>query len=168
MARYKIGWKASTQQVAVTNYADADLSGYTNIGNFYHDQTEDVLGNNPEAGHAENHVLFHHVRDALYHVDVEDMARLTIRTIPGAVTVDWKTALVGEFNVGETKLMKATVVNTFGVANVAGVWSSSVPAKATVNATTGLVTAVADGATNIIFTTTDGARTALKAITVAV
>jgi uncharacterized protein YjdB len=84
------------------------------------------------------------------------------------VTVDWKTALVGEFNVGETKLMKATVVNTFGVANVAGVWSSSVPAKATVNATTGLVTAVADGATNIIFTTTDGARTALKAITVAV
>lgn len=47
-----------------------------------------------------------------------------------------------------------------------GTWASSTPATATVNSS-GLVTPVADGTTNITFTTTDGGFVATCAITVA-
>jgi hypothetical protein len=51
------------------------------------------------------------------------------------------------------------------VAATGGTWASSVPAKATVHATTGLVTGVASGATVVTYTGPDG-KTATSAITV--
>ena len=47
-----------------------------------------------------------------------------------------------------------------------GTWASSTPGVATVNSS-GLVTPVADGTTNITFATTDGGFVATCAITVA-
>jgi hypothetical protein len=163
MARYQIAWKASTRQIAIQNYGDALPATYSNIGNFYHDQTEDNLGNNPEAGHPENHVFWHHVRDKLYAQGVQDMASITIRIYPTSVLVSpdpW-----GAFLVGATRqaYVAFTPANT---TNKAGAWASSDPTKATVNAATGLVTAVAAGNTNISFTSTDGAKTDLVAVTV--
>jgi hypothetical protein len=163
MARYKISWKASTRQIAIHDYSVSAPSGYTNLGNFYHDQNEDTLGNNPEVDHAENHVFWHHVRDALYAGGIQDMSTITIKIFPTSVLVSpdpW-----GTFEVGDTRqaYVAFTPANT---TSKAGTWSSSVPAKATVDPVTGLVTAVNAGATNISFTSTDGAKTDLVAVTV--
>lgn len=60
--------------------------------------------------------------------------------------------------------LTATVLPTGSLQT--GTWASSTPATATVNSS-GLVTPVADGTTNITFTTTDGGFVATCAITVA-
>jgi uncharacterized protein YjdB len=167
MARYQIAWHATNRIATVQAYGDAKPAGSTVLGNFYHNQSEDTLGDNPVEGHTENHVLYHHVRDALYKIGVEDMARLTIDLdiIYVAVTgVALTPDPFGTFAVGATRQLTATI-SPGGASNTAVTYTSSDPTKATVSAT-GLVTAVAIGTTNITVTTNDGAFTDVVAVEV--
>lgn len=65
---------------------------------------------------------------------------------------------------GDTVDLSVVVLPAY--AQQTGTWSSTSPSVATVNSSTGLVTAVAAGTTNIRFTTTNGEIVATCAITV--
>ncbi len=67
--------------------------------------------------------------------------------------------------VAATETLTATVAPA-NATNKSGAWSSSAPTKATVDPVTGVVTGVAAGSVNIIYTTADGAKTATCAVTV--
>lgn len=70
----------------------------------------------------------------------------------------------GTVAVEDTKQLTVTVSPSYAVQT--GTWSSSTPLVATVNSSTGLVTAVAIGQTTITFTTTDGKITTSCVVTV--
>jgi uncharacterized protein YjdB len=105
-------------------------------------------------------------------------ATITVTTTDGgktstcAVTVVTSVAVTGVglnqstafLATGSTLQLTATLSPT-NATNTALTWSSSVPAKATVSSS-GLVTAVAAGTTNIVVTTTDGSFTATCAVSV--
>lgn len=81
MATYKVHWKASTRKVQVLPTATATPAGFTNIGSFDHgDDADDELGNDGASG-TENHVIYHHVRDALYSVGEQNMQTVDIETV---------------------------------------------------------------------------------------
>lgn len=67
--------------------------------------------------------------------------------------------------VAATETLTATIAPS-NATNKSGTWSSSAPTKATVDPVTGVVTGVAAGSANIIYTTADGAKTATCAVTV--
>lgn len=69
---HKICFKAATKEISVLPLATAVPVGFTNIGNYIHDTGGDPLGA------AVSHVLYHHIRDALYQVGVQDMAYIDI------------------------------------------------------------------------------------------
>jgi hypothetical protein len=75
MAKYQITWKAVTHEVIVQPTATALPTGFTKIGEFDHDDAADVLG--PDV----NHVIWHHVRDALYYQGQLDMQVVTINLV---------------------------------------------------------------------------------------
>lgn len=68
-------------------------------------------------------------------------------------------------NVGNTLQLEATV-SPSNATNQNVTWSSSNPAVATVNETTGLVTGIAVGTTTIIATSVDGGKTATTSVEV--
>ena len=70
MAQYQITWKRSTYEVVVRPLDGAIGSGFTKIGEYHHSDTLDPLG--PDV----NHVLWHHVRDALYLQGILDMQHM--------------------------------------------------------------------------------------------
>tara|TARA_Y100000593_G_C4169718_1_gene266316 strand:+ start:370 stop:609 length:240 start_codon:yes stop_codon:yes gene_type:complete len=71
----QIAWNAATKTATVQNDGDALPADNTNIGTFSHDAAADDLG---ASNINENHVWFHHVRDALYREGVENMQGVTI------------------------------------------------------------------------------------------
>ena len=105
-------------------------------------------------------------------------ATITVTTTDGgktatcAVTVVTSVAVTGVglnqstafLATGSTLQLTASVTPT-NATNTALTWSSSVPAKATVSSS-GLITAIVAGTTNIVVTTTDGSFTATCAVTV--
>lgn len=60
MSRFQIAYNAGTKVATVQPFNDALPGGSVNIGDFYHDEELDRLGE------GDTHVVFHHVRDALY------------------------------------------------------------------------------------------------------
>lgn len=71
----QIAWNAGTRTATVQEDGDDLPADTTNIGTFSHDAAGDQLG---ASDVNENHVWFHHVRDALYHQGVENMQGVTI------------------------------------------------------------------------------------------
>ncbi|QDP54395.1 MAG: hypothetical protein Unbinned4120contig1000_47 [Prokaryotic dsDNA virus sp.] len=71
----QIAWNADTNTATVQNDGAVLPADTTNIGTFSHDDASDQLG---ASNINENHVWFHHVRDALYKQGVENMQGVTI------------------------------------------------------------------------------------------
>ena len=69
---HKICFKATTKEISVLPLASEVPVGFTNIGNYIHDAEGDPLGS------AVSHVLYHHIRDALYPLGVQDMAYINV------------------------------------------------------------------------------------------
>lgn len=164
MASYQIAYNTTTKVATVQSLGDILPGGSTNIGKFDHDDDEDdVLGID------ESHVLYHHVRDALYHIvpSEQNMQSVTINvdtTYTPLVSMVIAPATV-ELAVAETEQL--TITPTPGGANPAiESWVSSYPARATVSAT-GLVTAVGAGVAVITATAVDGGIVATRDVTVA-
>lgn len=132
---YRIAFNPTTKVVNVLLPGEAVPTGATNIGNFDHAVALDVLGTK------ENHVIFHHVRDALYFLGVQDMESIHIFmsnteiVVPTAITPTANAMFVG---VGQTGFMNINFTPT-NATDMTLTYVSSVPAKATV-ANAGTVT----------------------------
>lgn len=123
MSDYQIAYNATTRTATVQVLNDALPVGSINIGTFEHDEASDPLGETL------NHVLFHHVRDALYKrsavnpanpamfpYNITDMDRVTIVNDTTANLVPVNTvapAITGTLEVGSV----LTTTN--------GTWSNS-------------------------------------------
>lgn len=156
-------------------------SGYTKIGTFDHPTTEDDID---PLGPAENHVIYHHVQEALYHVkagvtppvagfwpdNITDMQSVSISYTPPPIAVvsiapQSATVTVG---VAATVTNKINFTPADAASKAATVASSATGvATATYNAGTQLVTVtgVAVGTATITVTTANG-KTADFAVTV--
>jgi len=133
MAAFEIGWNAATRVAEIVAAGSPMPVGSVKIGAFEHgnDLTD------PLKTH-ENHVLWHHVRDALYFQGVQDMFRVTLLapyshsggtpTPTPVPTISFAsgTAVVTEGNSGTT-----TVTNTINVVR------NGLTGPLTVNLTTG-------------------------------
>lgn len=81
---YRINWHAATHRVlletgALSAPAAIGGTGMSNLGTFEHDnESEESTGLNGMQGLADNHVVFHHVQDALYKVGIQDMQSVKI------------------------------------------------------------------------------------------
>lgn len=161
MPTLQIAYNATTKVATVQTEGGAAPAGSTIIAaNVPHDTGGDVL----EAG--ENHVLYHHVRDALYKVGEQDMQ---------SVRIDWDKiyiALTGlsSLPATTTKAPGATqqITNTFtpsNASNQAVAYTTSDATKATVSAS-GLITAVATGTATITITSADGGLTGTVVVTI--
>lgn len=161
MARYKVYWKAATKEVQVKLYAEVTSDDYTAISDFYHDAEEDKLGI------TENHVVYHHVRDALYHVGEYNMQAITIawdKTLN--VTAISVIPATVELDLSEVETQQLTTVFTPANPDDTGLtYVSSDPTKATVS-TTGLITPIAVGTATITVTSNDGSFTDTCVVTV--
>jgi hypothetical protein len=164
MAEFQIAWNPTTKVATAQAAGAAAPGGSTVIATHTHNDDEDPLGI-----YGKTHVLFHHVREALYHLDPSftDMAAVTITAeVPIGLT---------DFEISQDTLTLApagtsqlTMVFTpDNVANKVVAFDSSNVAVATVNATTGLVTGVANGVAVITGITDDGGFTDTVSVTVA-
>ena len=77
MAQYKIGFNLGTKTVLIQTAAGALPGGYNNIGTFEHADSE---VSPPGLEHDVNHVIWHHVREALYHTSSK-----TGQLVPGTL-----------------------------------------------------------------------------------
>lgn len=161
MPTLQIAYNATTKVATVQTKGDAPPAGSTLINNnLPHDTGGDPLGI------ADNHVLYHHVQDALYKVGEQDMA---------SVRIDWDTvykALTGISSTPATVTLAVAatqqITNAFTPAdasNKAVTYASSNPTKATVSAS-GLITAVATGSATITVTSVDGGYTDTVVVTI--
>ncbi len=182
MATYQIAYHKNTKKAVIQFNGDAlpaaeGGQAYINIGTFVHADVEAAVN---DLEFDVNHVLFHHVRDALYKRsaanasntamfpdNITDMAGITITNdttyvalVSFVLAPDPVTLTVA------SPTQQLTVTPTPGGASNPAIasWVSSDPTKATVSAT-GLVTRVANGTTTITATSEDGALTATLLIT---
>lgn len=146
---------------------------YHKIGTFDHGDNNST--DTPDG----SHVIWHHVRDALYFTkstapapgvafwpeNITDMQSvvITFKKPVGVAGVVLTPPTVSVAVAATTQLVAA--VSPADAANKAVSYTSSDPAKATVSAT-GLVTGVAAGETTITVTTDDGAKTDTTVVTV--
>ena len=168
---YRINWHAATHRVLLetgANSAPAAISGsgMTNLGTFEHDhESEKSTGLNGMQGLADNHVLFHHVQDALYEQGVQDMQSVKIyvnRT--RSISIGSGTLTVA---VGANSAPLNVTVTPSGSTDKEVVYTSSNTAVATVNSK-GVVHGVAAG--NAVITAklkSDGTITATYNVRVA-
>lgn len=164
MANHQIAFNATTKVATVQAKGDALPAGSTKIGEFTHADVEPAVR---DLEFDVNHVLYHHVRDALYHVDELDMSIITIES---DITY---TALIG-FTVtptpsvskaaGQTQQIAATF-NPTDASNKKLTYQSSNVTKVTVSST-GLISFVAAGTANVTVTSEDGAFVQVIAVTV--
>ena len=161
MPTLQIAYNATTKVATVQTKGDAAPAGSTIIANTVPHNTEgDVL----EAG--VNHVLYHHVQDALYKVGEQDMQ---------SVRIDWDItyiALTGLSSTPATVTLAPAatqqITNAFTPANASNqnvTYSTSDATKATVSAS-GLITAVATGTATITVTSADGSLTDTVVVTI--
>ena len=168
---YRINWHAATRRVLLgtgANSAPAPISGtgMSDLGTFQHDnETEQSTGLNGMQGLADNHVLFHHVQDALYKQGVQDMQSVKIyvnRT--RSISIGSGTLTVA---VGANSAPLNVTVTPSGSTDKEVVYTSSNTAVATVNSK-GVVHGVAAG--NAAITAklkSDATITATRNVTVA-
>lgn len=71
----KITHNPTTKTVEIIDDADSPAAGFTEIGSFEHGP---AMYNDSLHEDVRTHVLYHHVREALYHKGIYDMQRLTI------------------------------------------------------------------------------------------
>lgn len=163
----QIMWNASTKVITIQAKGDAYPAGSAKIGEFHHGP----LGDSPSfeedsIGPDMNHVIYHHVRDALYHVGHFDMQIVSITEDNVYVALAGIAITPGVVSLapGATQQLAITKTPT-GASNGTVTWVSGTPARATVSAT-GLVTAVSTGTSVITATSQDGGYTATRTITV--
>lgn len=166
MAQYQVAWNVNTRIATVQFAGDALPVGSTNIGTFEH-TTGTEPGNEIEKYEfGPNHVLWHHVRDALYKVGHQDMQRVRIDLDSDYVAVVSFTAVPATVSrtVGQTQQITHVWTPT-GASNKKVNYTSSAPAVATVSAT-GLITAVAAGTATITSTAEGGGTPQTTVVTV--
>ena len=152
---YKVGWNAGTKTAAIFAGAAAIPGGMTNIGTFDHNEADDALGE-PEA---DNHVMYHHVRDLLYKQSIQDMH--TVSIVWGLNSVE----LGANFDLAvNAERQLNPVFSPAYASNQAVTYSSASPAKVTVTPT-GMAKGIAAGSSIITATAADG-RTDTVTITV--
>ena len=167
---YRINWHPSSRRILLesnANAAPAAIGGaYTNLGTFEHDnEDEESTGLNGMQGLADNHVLFHHVQDALYKQGVQDMQSVKIyvnRT--RSISIGSGTLTVA---VGANSAPLNVTVTPSGSTDKEVVYTSSNTAVATVNSK-GVVHGVKAG--NAVITAklkSDATITATRNVTVA-
>lgn len=84
MSTHKLSWNPQTKTVLVQPSTAAYPGGNVQLPNFVHDESTDPIGR-PIAS---NHVLYHHIRDAMYLVGIFDMQSLKImQSLTGGVGV---------------------------------------------------------------------------------
>lgn len=144
---YRINWHAATRRVLLesgANSAPGAIGGaYTNLGTFEHDnEAEESTGLNGMQGLANNHVLFHHVQDALYKQGVQDMQSVKIYVDrPRSISIGSGTLTV---EVGADSNPLNVTVTPSSATDKEVVYTSSDEAIATVNEK-GVVHGVAEG-----------------------
>lgn len=81
MATYQVAWNPTTKIAKIQDDGDIPGAGFTDIGSFVHDHaTLDPLGKSDnDSPLTDNHTYFHHVRDLLYLVGVENMQAVVIQ-----------------------------------------------------------------------------------------
>lgn len=129
MAQYQIAFNLLTKVASIHALADALPDGSNKIGEFHHeDDTLDVLGKH-------GHVVWHHVRDALYHTSSKTGLPVpaslqfpdNITDMAGVTLVSDTTISVRPANTVAPSLTGSPVVGTPFVGSV-GTWT---PAPAT-------------------------------------
>lgn len=127
----------------------------------------DDLGtfNHPDDGTHDNHVIYQHVQDKLYHLGEHNMqvVRIFVNDFIDLtdISVDDNTVALA---VAGTKQIVVEYTPS-DASNKTVNYVSSTPAVATVNAT-GLITGVAPGTTNVTATSTDGSHAEVIVVTV--
>ncbi|AWY03418.1 hypothetical protein PP764_gp52 [Escherichia phage phi G17] len=110
MPNRKVFKSDKPKAIAVVPYeVNAGLDGYVPIGEYHHEEGQDILGN------PLNHVMFHHVQDLLYRDGQDDAMNYPIRMIqsgpeplePGPM----------DFNTSESRLTSYTVPYTMAYPN---------------------------------------------------
>lgn len=159
MADYKIYHKAATKQVRIQLAATAAPAGFTDLGTIAHDNGDDDVDD--VLGIGENHILYHHVRDKLYTIGVENMQDLEIVVGAGSFVI------TPDFSVeaGQTRQLVATVFPANALVKDV-TWAGNNNATGTVDPTTGVFTAVAAGGVLITATSTDTDAVGTVTITV--
>ena len=150
---YRINYHAASKLIRLesgSGSAPAAISGggYTSLGTFRHDNdAEASTGLNGMQGLADNHVLYHHVQDALYKQGVQDMQSVKIYVDrPRSISIGTGTLNVA---VGANSAPLNVTLTPSGATDKEVVYTSSDPAKATVNEK-GVVHGVAAG--NVVIT----------------
>jgi len=171
MATYQIAWKLSTMTATVQRKGDALPSGAVKLTEFDH-ELNGVEDSDDRLGIHENHVFFHHVQEAIRQIDIYDPKYQNMQAITIVNDTDYIAVTGFSFLPATVTLAPAAtqaLTPTFvpvSPSNTKVTYVSSNPAKATVNATTGLITAVADGSATITGTTEDGGFTDTCVVTV--
>lgn len=161
MATLKISYKASEKKARVQYANDALLAGYSQLGGtFTHDLSKGPYG--PVA----IETLYQVARTRLEALGIVNMQFIEINLdeVINVASITISPSTVTKV-VGQTQQLTINWTPSDSTIKTIASWVSSDPTKATVNAT-GLVTAVAAGTTTITATTTDGAKTATKLVTV--
>ena len=145
---YRINYHAASKLIRLesgSGSAPAAISGggYTSLGTFRHDNdAEASTGLNGMQGLADNHVLYHHVQDALYKQGVQDMQSVKIYVDrPRSISIGTGTLNVA---VGANSAPLNVTATPSGATDKEVVYTSSNTAKATVNEK-GVVHGVAAG-----------------------
>ena len=145
---YRINYHAASKLIRLesgSGSAPAAISGggYTSLGTFRHDNdAEASTGLNGMQGLADNHVLYHHVQDALYKQGVQDMQSVKIYVDrPRSISIGTGTLNVA---VGANSAPLNVTATPSGATDKEVIYTSSDTAKPTVNEK-GVVHGVAAG-----------------------
>lgn len=160
MAEYQVAWNPTDKVATIQALGDVPPALSTKVGEFVHSGVGDPEG--PDV----SHVLWHHVRDALYHAGHYDMQIVSIVVDTTYTPLESISVTPPTANVAVSATTQLTVAPTPGGAtNTAVTWSTSDATKATVSPT-GLVTGVAAGSVTITATSQDGGFTDTCVVTV--
>lgn len=156
MSTTQIAYNATTKEVKLQMPGDTPGTGFTDLGDVKHPDSDDVLE------WSGNHVLWHHIRDALYKVGQENMQVVKITKIP-VTGISVTPATTSKAVDATQQLTVAFAPTNASLREVT--YSSSDEEIATVSAT-GLITAVAEGTATITATSKDGSWTDTCEVTV--
>lgn len=138
---FNIYWKASTKQVVVNKTGDTAPAGYALLDTVTHDAEGDTRG---APG---SHVIYHEVRDALYHEGVLDMTIVEIVAFDQIIDVSALSVAPADVTLSLAGTTTQQLTLTFIPAapdDTTVSYYSSDPTIATVSSS-GLVTAVSEG-----------------------
>ena len=163
MASFKIWWKASTQEVKVLREGGTAPAGYTDIKTVVHDGGTDPIG-----GYPDSHVIYHHVRDALFDEGVTNMQMVTIVAFDEIINVSAISVAPATASLDLSEVTTQQLTTTFTPVapdNTTLTYESSDDLIATVDED-GLVTSVGVGEATITVTSVDGGFTDTCVVTV--